>query len=80
MQITIYVDSNVRFGRDTVEGLRISPQAPVSKQLEIQPNTKAWENAVVAYKRDGNFEAVLKRVGISEENQKIMIEEAASVS
>ncbi len=26
--VTIYVDKNVRFGRDTVEGLRISPQQP----------------------------------------------------
>ena len=32
--VTIYVDSNVRFGRETVEGLRISPQppAPASKR------------------------------------------------
>ena len=38
--VTIYVDSNVRFGRDTVEGLRISPNQPIVKK-EILPNTPA---------------------------------------
>src|SRR6478752_3242877 len=28
IRITVYVDHNVRFGKETVEGLRISPHAP----------------------------------------------------
>jgi hypothetical protein len=65
--VTIYVDSNVRFGRDTVEGLRISPNQPIVKK-EIQPNTPAWGHAKNAYIRDGNFEKVLSRASISQEN------------
>ena len=40
IRITVYVDHNVRFGKETVEGLRISPHAPERKYL--MPNqTKA---------------------------------------
>lgn len=66
--ITIYVDNNVRFGKEVVEGLRISPYKPEKKY--ITPNdTKAWERAKGAYKRDGNLDAVLAKVNISEEHQ-----------
>ena len=71
--VTIYVDSNVRFGRDTVEGLRISPQAPVKKKPVVtKDNKKMWGNAVNAYKRDGNFKAVLERADISDENMELI--------
>lgn len=74
--VTVYVDPNVRFGKDTVEGLRISPEAVSTKKPEITPMTaNAWKNAKAAYVRDGNLNAVLERVYISEENQGILIEE-----
>lgn len=72
--ITIYVDSNVRFGKETVEGLRISPMRPEKKVL-TSDNTKAWEQAKAAYIRDGNLNAVLKRMDMSEEDQAKLIEE-----
>ena len=65
--VTIYVDSNVRFGRDTVEGLRISPEPPRMRQ-QLLPNTKQWENAIAAYIRDGNLNKVIERVDVSDEN------------
>lgn len=68
VEVTIYVDHNVRFGKETMEGLRISPYAPEKKML-TPANAKAWENAKAAYKRDGNLDAVLARVGMSEEHQ-----------
>ena len=74
VQVTIYVDSNVKFGRETMEGLRISPHAPERKVL-TPANTKAWENAKAAYRRDGSLGAVLERVGMSEEHQKQLIAE-----
>ncbi|MCK5615265.1 hypothetical protein KAR91_76080 [Candidatus Pacearchaeota archaeon] len=74
--ITVYVDPNVRFGRETVEGLRISPDQPEAKKKELQPGTTAWENAVVAYKRDGKFDAVEKRMFISDVNKEKIKKEA----
>ena len=76
VQVVIYVDHNVRFGRDMVEGLRISPEPPTMKH-ELQPGTKQWENAIVAYKRDGNLDKVKERVDISPENEKLLIQSAA---
>jgi len=74
VRITIYVDSNVRFGKETVEGLRISPHAPEKKYL-TPDNATAWENAKTAYKRDGNLDKVLKRVSISADHQIQLIDE-----
>jgi len=77
-KITIYVDKNVRFGKDTVEGLRISTVAPVIQKPTLTPdNQNAWERAIQAFRRDGHLNAVLEHMVISEENQKLI--EAASV-
>lgn len=74
ISVTIYVDSNVRFGKETMEGLRISPVSPKKMQF-IVPGTKAWENAKAAYIRDGNLHAVLERVSMTADNQARLIEE-----
>ena len=75
--VSIYVDSNVRFGKETVEGLRISPMKPEKKVLTPE-NTIQWNSAKQAYKRDGNLKAVLMRVDISPENQAKLIEECTN--
>jgi hypothetical protein len=78
--VTIYVDSNVRFGRDTVEGLRLSPQAPVLKRQELtKENTKMWAGAVAAYKRDGNIDNVTKKMIVSDANAELIKAEASNV-
>lgn len=77
--VTIYVDNKIRFGRDTVEGLRISPEAPRIQKPELAPNTEQWKRAVAAYKRDGNLDTVKKHVSISKENEKKIKEEAENV-
>lgn len=79
VRITIYVDSNVKFGREVMEGLRISPKAPVVAYL-TPDNQKGWNNAKAAYLRDGNLDAVLSRVSISDEHQQQLIQECANDS
>lgn len=70
VRITVYVDGAVRFGKETVEGLRISPHAPEAAKKVLTPAmAKAWENAKGAYKRDGNLDGVLSRVEMSEAHQ-----------
>ena len=81
VKITIYVDHNVRFGKETLEGLRISPHAPDQAKKVLTPETaKGWANAIEAFKRDGNLIAVLERVDISPENQLLIIEQANTVA
>lgn len=74
IRITVYVDPNVRFGKETVEGLRISPHAPERKRL-TKANAKAWENAKAAFRRDGNLKSVLARIDMSPEDQQELMAE-----
>mgnify|MGYP003403558429 len=74
LRVTVYVDHNVRFGKETVEGLRIHPNAPERKMLTPE-NEKAWEHAKAAFKRDGNLVAVLARIDMSPEHQQQLIAE-----
>ena len=76
VRVTIYVDRNVKFGKETMEGLRIHPKAP-GKKVITPADTKPWENAKAAYRRDGNLDAVLTRVEISEAHQAQLIAECA---
>ena len=71
-KVTIYVDNHVRMMGETVDGLRISPVPPQGRK-ELVPNTPAWDNAKTAYKRDGNLDAVKKRVDVSHENEQLLI-------
>lgn len=73
--VTVYVDHNVRFGRDTVEGLRISMEPPQTRK-QLQPGTNQWTNAIAAYKRDGNLDAVKARVDVSPENEALIIQQS----
>lgn len=74
--ITVYVDHNVRFGKETVEGLRISPHAPeVTKRRLVPTMVKAWANAKEAYKRDGNLNSVLKMMDMTIEDQQALMAE-----
>ncbi|MCX8583507.1 MULTISPECIES: hypothetical protein [unclassified Gilliamella] len=71
--VHIYVDNQVKFGRDIIEGLRISPSRTTKK--ELTPDSPSWNNAKAAYKRDGNLDKVLQRMSISAENQELLINE-----
>ena len=79
IRVTIYVDSNVKFGREVMEGLRISPKAPTVAWL-TPDNQRQWNNAKMAYKRDGNLDAVLSRLAMSDDHQQQLMQECANES
>jgi hypothetical protein len=76
--VLLYIDYNAKLKGEVVGGVRISPQAPKRKQDITKDNSKMWENAKNAYKRDGNFNAVLERANISNENMELIKNECAS--
>lgn len=76
VRVSIYVDPNVKNRGQIVEGLRIRP-AP-QKRVITPENSQLWSNAKNAYTRDGNFNAVLLKADISEENQEKIISECES--
>lgn len=74
LRVTIYVDHNVRFGKDTVEGLRINPQVPTRRS--ITPDmAQMWANAKAAFKRDGDLRAVLARADMTAAHQQQLMAE-----
>ena len=77
IMVTVYVDDKVRFGRDTVEGLRISTEPPRTVKIDLEPGTDAWVRAIAAFQRDGNLKAVEKHVNITEANKERLIAEAS---
>lgn len=77
VSVTVYVDTNIRFGRDTVEGLRISTEAPKTVKPELTPeDTEKWARAVAAFKRDKNLDKVEKYMRISPENKELIKKDA----
>jgi len=78
-KITVYVDHGVRMMGETVDGLRISPEPPRARK-QLEQGSTQWENAIAAYKRDKNLDAVKARVDVSAENEKLIIEQANAVS
>jgi len=78
--VTVYVDNAVRFGRDTVEGLRISTERPVVRKQELTPdNEKAWSRAVEVYAKTKTFSEIEKHMEISEVNRNLIIASTESV-
>jgi hypothetical protein len=69
VRITVYVDHNVKFGKESVEGLRINPRAPAEAKPLVPDMVKAWANAKAAFLRDGNLDAVLERFTMTDEHQ-----------
>lgn len=71
--VTIYVDDKVRFGRDTVEGLRISQTRPNLTKPDLTPdNIKAWERAIESFREHGNFDLITPHMNISEEHMELI--------
>lgn len=74
--ITVYVESGIKFGRDTVDGLRIMRQP---NRPQITPEqTNRWESAKAAFRRDGNLEAVLAKADMTEEHQRLLMQECSA--
>lgn len=76
--VQLYIDASVKMKGETVGGVRISPKPVRLQKQEVTPdNAKLWKGACAAYKRDGNFNAVLERADISEANKQAIISECS---
>ena len=81
ISVTIFVDSNVRFGRDTVEGLRISTVPPNLIKPDLTPDdVPKWTRAIDVYKRDGNLNAVTEHMTVSKDHFELIKEQANAQS
>jgi hypothetical protein len=78
--VRLYIDPSAKLKGEVVGGVRISPDRVTREKPELLVGTTAWTNAVAAYKRDGNFLAVEKRMKVSEESKTAIKTEAENVA
>ena len=79
--VTVYVDHKVKFGGELVEGLRISPEKPVPKVKKIfTQDNKYWDNAVLSYKNNKNFDKIEGAYTVTDDIKDIIITESENVS
>jgi hypothetical protein len=78
MPVQLYIDPNVKMKGDTVGGVRISPKVVKLRHVLTRDNAKVWGNAITAYKRDGNFNAVLERYDMTQEDMQFIVDEVAA--
>jgi hypothetical protein len=78
VSVQLYIDPNVKMKGDTVGGVRISPKAVKVKQVLTRENVKMWNNAIASYKEHSNFNKVLERVNMSNEDMQFIVDEVAA--
>lgn len=72
-KIKVYVEKGIKFGRETVDGLRVMP---ASTRRAVTPDNEAqWARAKEVYVRDGDLRAVLAKADMSPEHQEQLIAE-----
>lgn len=76
VSVSIYVDHNVRFGNQTMDGLRINPKQPQRKPELLPANKDEWEKAIKSYKIKGSLDGVLKHRVISQANIALIIKQS----
>lgn len=77
--VQLYIDRDAKLKGEIVGGVRVSPRRVKTEKPEItKQKPQMWDNAKKAFIRDGNFNCVLERASISEENKKLMIEEISN--
>lgn len=76
LTIQLYIDPSVKMKGETTGGVRVMPQQPQLQKRELKPNTKAWNNAIAAFKRDGNLNKVRDKMTVTPEAEAMLVAEA----
>jgi hypothetical protein len=75
--IELYINSNVRFGNDTVSGVRIKDKFPVLEKHELTPDSRFWAKAQErALAKEATFESLNENYTITQANFDLMTWEA----
>lgn len=71
--VQIYVDPRVRFGNETVEGLRIREIQPKQTKPELKPDSKEWNSAIEYLKKpNSTVDKIRFNYNLSETNEKLL--------
>lgn len=75
--VQLYIDPNVKMKGEMTGGVRVSPNK-IKPRQSIVRDSPMWGNAIAAYKRDGNFNAVLSKADMLENDMQFIADEVAS--
>ncbi len=79
VRVQLYIDPTAKLKGEIVGGVRINTEPP-ARRKQLKQGSPQWDNAVAAYKRDGNLEAVKKRVDVAADDEMLIVEQANAVS
>jgi len=65
--VQLYIDSSAKLKGEVVGGVRISGERVRTEKKPLK--REQWDNAIAAYKRDGNLDAVKKRRTVPAEDE-----------
>jgi hypothetical protein len=75
LNIKLRIDANVSMMGEIVGGVRIHPKAvAMQKPVLNRSNTKVWNNVITAFKSYGNFNKVLEKWVMTQEDMKFISE------
>jgi hypothetical protein len=77
--VQLYIDPNVSMKGQITGGVRISPNKVKARQA-ITKGGAMWGNAITAYKRDGNFNAVLSKADMNDADMQFIVDGVANGS
>ena len=78
--LQLYIDQNAKLKGEVVGGVRIHPNpVRLQKRIITPDDTKLWDRVVAAYKRDGDLVKVLQSAEISQEHQKLIVQQVKNV-
>lgn len=78
VKVMVYVERGIKFGRDTVDGLRV--MQPPERKTITPDNERMWEAAKAAFRRDGNLDKVLAKADMSDEHMARLVAECEEAS
>jgi hypothetical protein len=74
--IELYIQQNVRLGKETVEGVRIKPTQPTASKSKLTPDSDKWVKAVEHYKSTKNLNAIKKHYDLDKKDEELLIKKA----
>tara|TARA_R110000787_G_scaffold167889_2_gene280858 strand:- start:6122 stop:6631 length:510 start_codon:yes stop_codon:yes gene_type:complete len=77
--VQLYIDPSVSMKGQVTGGVRVSTNKIKPRQV-ITRDCQQWNNAIAAYKRDGNFNAVLSKADIKDIDMQFIADGVASGS
>ena len=74
LPIQIYIDNNVRMGKEITEGLRIRDMQPTMILTELTPRLPVWNKVITHLRGSGTMADVRKKYSLSEANEQLLKE------